>query len=75
MYEDRVLDDRIHTSLYVDPSIFDAEMDKIFNNTWVWVAHTSEVPAPGNFKMSHVGRQPVIVTRSSDGRVHVLLNR
>ena len=56
--------DRVHTSLYVDPAIFDVEMDKIFNNTWVWVAHMpAKSPAPGNFKMSHVGRQPVIVTR------------
>jgi phenylpropionate dioxygenase-like ring-hydroxylating dioxygenase large terminal subunit len=75
MYEDRVLDDRVHTSLYVDPSIFDAEMDTIFHNTWVWVAHASEIPLPGNFKMSHVGLEPVIVTRSADGSVHVLLNR
>jgi phenylpropionate dioxygenase-like ring-hydroxylating dioxygenase large terminal subunit len=74
-YDSLVLDDRVHTSLYVDPAIFETEMDKIFNNTWVWVAHASEIPAAGNFKMSHVGRQPVIVTRGNDGRVHVLLNR
>jgi len=74
-YAALVRDDRVHTSLYVDPSIFEAEMDKIFANTWVWVAHASEIPQPGNFKTAHVGRQPVIVTRAADGRVHVLLNR
>ena len=74
-YDSLVLNDRVHTSLYVDPAIFEAEMDRIFNSTWVWVAHASEIPAAGNFKMSHVGRQPVIVTRDNEGRVHVLLNR
>jgi phenylpropionate dioxygenase-like ring-hydroxylating dioxygenase large terminal subunit len=74
-YDKLVLEDRVHTSLYVDPAIFDDEMDKIFENTWVWVAHASEVPEAGSFKMSHVGRQPVIVTRGKDGRVNVLLNR
>ncbi len=74
-YSSLVLEDRVQTSLYVDPAIFEAEMHKIFNNTWVWVAHASEIPAAGSFKMSHVGRQPVIVTRGHDGRVHVLLNR
>jgi phenylpropionate dioxygenase-like ring-hydroxylating dioxygenase large terminal subunit len=74
-YDHLVLDDRVHTSLYVDAAIFETEMDRIFNNTWVWVAHASEIPAAGHFKMSHVGRQPVIVTRAGDGRVHVLLNR
>jgi phenylpropionate dioxygenase-like ring-hydroxylating dioxygenase large terminal subunit len=74
-YEHLVRDDRVHNSLYVDPAIFDAEMTKIFANTWVWVAHASEIPGPGSFKMSHVGLQPVIVTRGNDGLVHVLLNR
>ncbi|MEA3150686.1 MAG: hypothetical protein QOD56_1625, partial [Gammaproteobacteria bacterium] len=30
-YQGLVREDRVHTSLYVDPTIFDAEMDKIFN--------------------------------------------
>jgi phenylpropionate dioxygenase-like ring-hydroxylating dioxygenase large terminal subunit len=70
-----VREDRVHTSLYKDPAIFDAEMDKIFKNTWVWVAHASEVPEPGSFKQSHVGLQPVIVVRDKTGRIRVLLNR
>ena len=74
-YASLVRDDRVHTSLYNDPAIFDEEMDRIFTKTWVWVAHASEIPAPGHYKTSHVGRQPVIVTRDKQGKVHVLLNR
>jgi phenylpropionate dioxygenase-like ring-hydroxylating dioxygenase large terminal subunit len=70
-----VRDDRVHTSLYRDPAIFELEMDRIFKNTWVWVAHASELPTTNSFKTTFVGRQPVIVTRDKDGRVHVLLNR
>jgi len=70
-----VQDDRVHTSLYREAAIFEAEMDRIFNNVWVWVAHTSEVPDAGSFKTTFVGRQPVIVTRDRAGDVHVLLNR
>lgn len=70
-----VRDDRVHTSLYADPAIFDAEMERIFRNTWVWVAHESEVAAPNSFRTSHVGLEPVIVTRDKHGKVHVLLNR
>jgi phenylpropionate dioxygenase-like ring-hydroxylating dioxygenase large terminal subunit len=73
--DELVRSDRIHTSLYTDSAIFEAEMDRIFSNTWVWVAHASEVPESGSFKMAHVGRQPVIVTRDREGQVHVLLNR
>lgn len=74
-FADLVRDDRVHTSLYRDPVIFDAEMDRIFGSTWVWVAHRSELPEANSFKTSFVGRQPVIVTRDRDDRVHVLLNR
>ncbi len=68
-------EDRVHTSLYTDPAIFDAEMDRIFANTWVWVAHASELPTPNSYKMSHVGLQPVVVTRDKESQLHVLLNR
>jgi len=70
-----VRDDRVHTSLYRDPSIFAVEMDRIFGNTWVWVAHTSELPEAGSFKTTFVGLEPVIVVRDRDGEIHVLLNR
>ena len=72
---DRVQADRVHTSLYTDPAIFEAEMDKIFSSTWVWVAHASEVPEAGSFKNTYIGRQPVIVVRDRKQKAHVLLNR
>src|SRR5882757_5220572 len=51
---DLIQQDRARTPLYTDPAIFEAEMTKIFKNTWVWVAHASEIPGPGDFKMSQV---------------------
>jgi phenylpropionate dioxygenase-like ring-hydroxylating dioxygenase large terminal subunit len=70
-----VRSDRVHTSLYRDPAIFAAEMERIFTQTWVWVAHASELPEAGSFKTTYVGLQPVIVTRDREDRIHVLLNR
>jgi len=72
---DLVKADRVHTSLYTDPAIFDDEMDKVFRNTWVWVAHASEIPETGSFKTHWVGKEPVIVVRDRKKQVHVLLNR
>ncbi len=69
-----VREDRVATALYTDPTIFDEEMERIFKNSWVWVAHASEVAAPNSFKKSWVGTQPVIVTRDKAGDIHVLLN-
>ncbi|MCP8466412.1 aromatic ring-hydroxylating dioxygenase subunit alpha [Pseudomonas sp. ZM23] len=73
--EELVGDDRVDVSLYNDPQLFDAEMDKIFYRTWVWVAHESEVRNPGDFKTTSVGRRPVIVVRDKKGNINVLENR
>lgn len=66
--------DRARSSIYTDPAIFEAEMAKIFENTWVWVAHASEIDKPGAFKTAMVGRHPVIVVRDRRNAVHVLVN-
>jgi phenylpropionate dioxygenase-like ring-hydroxylating dioxygenase large terminal subunit len=72
---DLVKDDRVHKSLYSDPNIFEEELDKIFNNTWVWLAHESEVAEAGSFKTAKIGKQPVIVARDRKKNIHVMLNR
>jgi len=68
-------DFRVHGRVYTDGDVFDAEMDRIFGTTWVYVAHESEIPARGDYKTASIGRQPVIVSRDDAGIVHVLLNR
>lgn len=70
-----VQDGAVDPALYTDPQIFDAEMDRIFQRTWVWVAHVSELPKPGDFRATFVGRNPVIVVRDRQDRIHVLENR
>lgn len=72
---DLVLEDRVHKDLYSDPEIFEEELDKVFNNTWVWIAHESEVSGKNNYKTAKIGRQPVIVVRERKGGINVLLNR
>ncbi len=59
--------DRIAPSLYYDPQLFEEELERIFYKTWVWVAHDSELPKPGDFVTTTIGRQPVIVVRDKTG--------
>ena len=65
----------VATSMYEDPDLFKEEMERIFRRTWVWVAHASEIPEKGSFKLSTVGLEPVIVVRDRKGEVHVMVNR
>ena len=73
--EELVLPDRVAGRIYTDPEIFETEMAKIFERTWVWVAHESELPKAGSFKSTYVGRQPVVVSRDRKGVLHTMVNR
>lgn len=67
--------ERIHGSLYTDAEIFADEMEKIFHHGWVFLAHDSEVPRPGDFVTRRLGLQSVIVTRDLSGVCRVMFNR
>lgn len=67
--------ERVHRRVYVDPDVFELEMDRIFGRTWIYVGHESQVPKAGDYFTTQVGRQPVVMTRHTDGSIHVLENR
>lgn len=73
--DELVQEDRVHKSLYSDETIFNRELEKVFNHTWVWVAHESEIPDKGSYKTAMIGKQPVIVARDRKNNIHVLENR
>jgi phenylpropionate dioxygenase-like ring-hydroxylating dioxygenase large terminal subunit len=70
-----IRNDSVHRSIYTDQHIFDMEMDLIFNKTWVFLAHASEIAEEGDYKTTYIGKHPVIVTRLADGAVTGLINR
>lgn len=67
--------DRVHGRLYHDPDVFEQELERIWYGNWVYVAHESEVPRPGDFCRKRVGLQEVVLNRDMDGRVHLFYNR
>ena len=72
---DLVRPGRVHRRLYTDPEIFERELEKIFGRSWIYVGHESQVPEPGDFYATRIGRQPVVMVRHGDGSVRVLHNR
>ncbi len=74
-YDALVRDDRVHGSLYGDPTVFREEMDRIFHRGWVFVGHESEVPAPGDWVTRRIGLSNFILSRDLAGRLHLLANR
>ncbi len=74
-YEALVKDDRVHGRVYLDPDIFEDEFERIFHRGWVYVGHASEIPEPGDYRLTSIGRQSVIMSRGEDGQIHLLMNR
>ena len=74
-YSQLVQDDRVSGRVYYDPAVFDEELEKIWYRDWIYVAHESEIPEPGDYVTRRIGLQPVIVSRDEDGAVYLLLNR
>jgi len=59
---------------FSDPRVYDLERTRLFPKSWLFVAHESEVPNPGDYVTRYMGEDPVLVTRAADGRIRVLLN-
>jgi phenylpropionate dioxygenase-like ring-hydroxylating dioxygenase large terminal subunit len=70
-----VQEDRVHRDLYIDPEVFQLEMERLWSRAWIYVGHTSQVPQPGDFITLDIAAQPVIMVRHTDGTVRVLMNR
>lgn len=67
--------DRVHRSVYTNPALFELEMDRIFGQSWIFLGHESQIPAPGDYFATRIAREPLLVVRQEDGRIQALLNR
>ncbi|WP_433913774.1 Rieske 2Fe-2S domain-containing protein [Brevibacterium litoralis] len=49
-------------------------MKHIFEGNWLYLAHESQIPNPGDYLTTYIGRQPVVITRDKNGELHCLIN-
>jgi len=67
--------DRVHRSVYTDQEIFDQEIKNIWEKTWVYCGHESQIPQSGDYHTLHIGKQPMVMIRGHEGEINVLYNR
>lgn len=64
----------VDRACYIDPAIFALEKSRIFERTWLFVAHASELADVGDYRTTELAGQPVIAIRGDDGQIRVFFN-
>ncbi|MBF6569828.1 MAG: Rieske 2Fe-2S domain-containing protein [Candidatus Binataceae bacterium] len=65
---------QVHRSAYTSREILELERDLVFDRSWIYVGHETEVRNPGDFQSRNVAGRPVILCRDSGGEIRVLIN-
>ena len=50
------------------------ELDSILYKSWLYAAHVSQVPNPGDFIQYELGEDAIIISRDQDGEIHAQYN-
>jgi p-cumate 2,3-dioxygenase subunit alpha len=65
---------RVHRAAMTAPEVFALERERIFPHCWLYAAHESELPRPGDYLRRLVGGRPIFLVRGHDGVVRCFYN-
>jgi phenylpropionate dioxygenase-like ring-hydroxylating dioxygenase large terminal subunit len=65
---------RVGRKIFTDASVYAAEKRLIFGESWLYLAHESQLPNPGDFVTTTMAETPVIVARGADCAIHAHAN-
>ena len=78
--QDLIIDDRargifrVNRRVFTDPEILEQERREVFDRSWLYAGHESEIANPGEFVTRRVGGRPLILVRDEAGAPHAFLN-
>ena len=65
---------QISREIFVNEEIYAQEQEQVFSKAWLFVGHETQVPKPGDYFVSSMGEESVILCRDREGEIHVFLN-
>src|SRR6516162_2654220 len=77
---DLIVDDRVrgifrvNRRVFTDPEILERERREVFDRSWLYAGHESEIGDPGDYVTRRVGGRPLILVRDDAGAPHAFLN-
>ena len=60
---------RIRRAAFVEPALFEREMERIFQRCWTYICHESQLRGRGSYARGTIGRLPVFAIRGLDGEI------
>jgi hypothetical protein len=63
----------VSPAVHFDDDIHKDEVKRVFDRAWLGVGHEQMVPSPGSYVANYMGEVPVIVTRGTEDKIHVLV--
>lgn len=64
----------LDASWYLDPAVFDLEMERIFARTWQCVAHLNDLQKPGDYLAVDAAREPIVLVRDQNNQLRAYYN-
>ena len=65
---------RVNRRAFTDPEILEQERREVFDRSWLYAGHESEIADPGDYVTRRVGGRPLILVRDDTGAAHAFLN-
>jgi p-cumate 2,3-dioxygenase alpha subunit len=65
---------RVNRKTMTDGDVFAKERDLVFNHSWLYIGHETELRKPNDFKTRTVAGRPLIFARDTKGELRVWVN-